>query len=159
MWSGVSQYGGTHLVERQQAGRALRVDDEADAHQRHGHVLEEVAAVVARRRHQRTLVLHDGLHHRLQRRAACGRRGSLVARETRRGREGPTPTILVVDVELAEVAHLSGAAVAMGERAQRLQALGHCRREAALARQVRDQEDVLRGVHLVGAVRATWETS
>lgn len=63
-------------------------------------------------------------------------------------------TIFVVDVELAEVPGLGGAAVAVRERAQRLQALGHRGREAALARQVRDQEDVLRRVHLVGAVRA-----
>lgn len=65
-------------------------------------------------------------------------------------------TVLVVDVELAEVAGLGGAAVAVRERAQRLQALGHGGREAPLARQVRDQEDVLRRVHLVRPVRATW---
>lgn len=64
-------------------------------------------------------------------------------------------TILVVDVELAEVPGLGGPAVAVCERAQRLQALGHGGREAPLARQVRDQEDVLRCVHLVRPVRAT----
>lgn len=66
-------------------------------------------------------------------------------------------TILVVDVELAEVARVGGATVAVRERAQRLEALGHGGGEAPLARQLRDQEHVLRRVHLVRAVRTTCE--
>lgn len=64
-------------------------------------------------------------------------------------------TVLVVDVELAEVPGLGGAAVAVGERPEGLEPLGDGAGEPALAREVGDQEYVLGRVHLIRPVCST----
>ena len=71
-------------------------------------------------------------------------------------RQVPLVTHLVVDVELAEIPTLCGAPVAVCESAETLETLRDGRSEAPLARQLRDQEDVLGGAYLVRAVSTTW---
>ncbi len=62
-------------------------------------------------------------------------------------------TVLGVRVKLRQVVGMGGTAVALGQRTEALESLGDDRRETLLARQVRDQEDVLRCVGLVAAMR------
>ena len=63
---------------------------------------------------------------------------------------------LGVKVEFAEILCLVGPAVAVGERPQALQPLGNDAGKPLLPRQSRDEEDVLWGTDLVGAVCAAW---
>ena len=65
-------------------------------------------------------------------------------------------SILGVHVVLGEVPGLSGSAVSVGECPQALQTLGHDTGKPLLTRQRRDEEDILRGTHLVAAVGAAW---
>ena len=58
-------------------------------------------------------------------------------------------TYFGVEVVFGEVPGLGGPAVSVGECPQTLQSLGHHAGEPLLPRQLGDEEDVLRSIHLV----------
>lgn len=92
----------------------------------HRITFEELAPVIGRWWDDGRFVAHDGLHGGLESGAA----------------------VLGIDVELGQVPRLGGPPVAVRQRAQTLQALGHDRRETPLAGQIRDQEYIFRSAHL-----------